>query len=127
MSMDVRKELIGNFYRDGKLYTQEQIKVNDHDFRSAVDGIAVPHGLYDVARKIGYLMIGTSHDTSEFACACLELWWLTYGRFDYPQATEILLLFDHYRLNRLCYYPRQTLCHQTQSRRPFQAVHDHCL
>lgn len=54
----------------------------------------MPHGLYDVARKIGYLTIGTSHDTSEFACACLELWWLTYGRFDYPQATEILLLCD---------------------------------
>jgi len=86
--------LIGNFYRDGKLYTQERIKVNDHDFRSAADGIAVPHGLYDVTRNIGYLTIGTSHDTSEFACACLELWWLTYGRFDYPQATEILLLCD---------------------------------
>ena len=27
MSMDVKKELIGNFYRDGKLYTQEQIAV----------------------------------------------------------------------------------------------------
>ena len=56
--------------------------------------MAVPHGLYDVTRNIGYLTIGTSHDTSEFVCACLELWWLTSGRFDYPQATEILLLCD---------------------------------
>ena len=56
--------------------------------------MAVPHGLYDVTRNIGYLTIGTSHDTAEFACLCIELWWLTYGRFDYPQATEILFLCD---------------------------------
>ena len=68
--------------------------MNDHDFRSSADGIAIPHGLYDVTRNIGYLTIGTSHDTAEFACACLALWWLTYGRFDYPQAKEILLLCD---------------------------------
>jgi hypothetical protein len=47
-----------------------------------------------MTRNIGYLTIGTSHDTSEFACACIERWWLTYGRFDYPAATEILLLCD---------------------------------
>lgn len=47
-----------------------------------------------MTRNIGYLTIGTSHDTSEFACACIERWWLTYGRFDYPDATEILLLCD---------------------------------
>lgn len=86
--------MIGNFYRDGTLYTQEQIHVNDHDFRSAADGMAVPHGLYDLTHNIGYLTIGTSHDTSEFAIACIRLWWLTYGIFDYPEATEILLLCD---------------------------------
>jgi hypothetical protein len=42
--------LIGNFYRNGKLYTQEQVEVNDHDFRSVADGMAVPHGLYDLTR-----------------------------------------------------------------------------
>ena len=86
--------MIGNFYRDGTLYTQEQIHVNDHDFRSAADGMAVPHGLYDLTHNIGYLRIGTSNDTSEFAIACIRLWWLTYGIFDYPEATEILLLCD---------------------------------
>ena len=86
--------MIGNFYRHGKLYTQERVHVSDHDFRSAADGIAVPHGLYDVARNIGYLTLGTSHDTAEFTCACLRLWWLTYGCVDYPDAQEILLLCD---------------------------------
>jgi hypothetical protein len=96
--------LIGNFYRNGKLYTQEQVQVNDHDFRSAADGMVVPHGLYDLTRNIGYLTLGTSHDTSEFACACLQLWWLTDGRVDYPAATEILLLCDGGGSNNARYY-----------------------
>ena len=96
--------MIGNFYRDGQLYTQEQVHVNDHDFRSLAEGMAVPHGLYDLAQNIGYLTIGTSNDTSEFAIACLRLWWLTYGIFDYPNATEILLLCDCGGSNNARYY-----------------------
>jgi hypothetical protein len=96
--------LIGNFFRDGKLYTQECVHVNDHDFRSLAEGIAIPHGLYDMYRNIGYLTIGTSRDTSEFACACIRQWWLAYGRFDYPTATEILLLCDCGGSNNARYY-----------------------
>lgn len=54
----------------------------------------MPHGLYDIVQNIGYITIGTSHDTSEFACECIRLWWRTYGNFAYPNATEILLLCD---------------------------------
>jgi len=68
--------------------------VNDHDFRSAADGMAIPHGLYDMTHNVGYLTLGTSHDTAEFACACIRLWWQTYGFLDYPDAQEILLLCD---------------------------------
>ena len=33
ISMDTKKkELLGNFYRDGKIDTQETIETNDHDF-----------------------------------------------------------------------------------------------
>ena len=66
--------------------------------------MAVPHGLYDMTSNIGYLTIGTSHDTSEFACACIQLWWLTYGRIDYPNATEILLLCDCGGSNNVRHY-----------------------
>ena len=96
--------MIGNFFRNGKLYTQERVHVSDHDFRSMAKGIAIPHGLYDMYRNIGYLTIGTSRDTSEFACACIRQWWLTYGRFDYPAATEILLLCDCGGSNNARYY-----------------------
>lgn len=70
------------------------MRVNDHDFESLADGKIVPHGLYDLNRNRGYIVLGTSHDTSEFGCACIRHWWLNYGRVDYPKATSILLLCD---------------------------------
>jgi hypothetical protein len=76
------------------MYTQAPLRVHDHDFRSLANGIAIPHGLYDIYRNIGYVTIGTSHDTSEFACACIRYWWLNYGQYDYPGATSMLLLCD---------------------------------
>jgi len=44
--------------------------------------------------NLGYVQIGTSHDTSEFACDSIRYWWLTYGCVLYPCATSILLLCD---------------------------------
>ena len=66
----------------------------DHDFPSLAHGVAIPHGLYDLKRNRGYVNLGTSHDTSEFACDSLRQWWNTHGRHDYPQATSLLLLCD---------------------------------
>lgn len=96
--------MIGNFYRSGKLYTQDRIGVHDHNFPSLADGRAIPHGLYDVYRNIGYVTIGTSHDTTEFAIACLRRWWIEHGRTDYPKAASILLLCDCGGRNNARYY-----------------------
>jgi Rhodopirellula transposase DDE domain len=105
LSMDVKKkELIGNFYRDGHLYTQEQVKVNDHDFKSLADGIAIPHGLSDMKNNIGYITIGTSHDTAEFACDCIRHYWLNHGKFLYPGAPSMLLLCDSGGSNNARHY-----------------------
>jgi Rhodopirellula transposase DDE domain len=95
MSMDTKKkEYLGNFYRAGQLYTQEALLTYDHDFTSLAQGVIIPHGLYDLKQNIGYLHLGTSKDTSEFACECLRNWWLKHGRDDYPTATSLLLLCD---------------------------------
>lgn len=105
LSMDgKKKELIGAFFRGGTLYTQERVHVNDHDFRSLADGIAIPHGLYDIALNRGYITIGTSHDTSEFACDCLRHYWYTYGSLLYPDATSLFLLCDCGGSNSARYY-----------------------
>jgi len=95
VSMDTKKkELLGNFYREGRLYTQGVIETFDHDFPSAASGVVIPHGLYDVQRNRGHVNLGTSHDTSEFACDSLRHWWEGQGRASYPRATSLLLLCD---------------------------------
>lgn len=89
-----KKENLGNFYRAGHLYTKEELHAYDHDFSSFADGVIIPHGIYDLQHNIGYIHIGTSKDTSQFACDCLRSWWLQHGRLLYPNATAILALCD---------------------------------
>jgi hypothetical protein len=95
LSMDTKKkEYLGNFYRKGHLYTLEELQTYDHDFVSFANGVIIPHSLYDLQHNIGYIQLGTSHDTSEFAADSLRLWWYTYGYILYPNATAILILCD---------------------------------
>jgi Rhodopirellula transposase DDE domain len=95
ISVDTKKkELLGNFYRNGKLYTRETLEVLDHDFPSYSEGKIVPHGVYDIAKNKGHVNLGTSCDTTEFACDSVARWWETQGRYDHPQATQLLMLCD---------------------------------
>ena len=89
-----KKEYIGNFYRAGHLYTLQEVRTYDHDFNSDAEGIIIPHGIYDLQTNIGYLHLGTSKDTSQFACDCIRSWWYQHGRAAYPNATAILGLCD---------------------------------
>ena len=95
VSVDTKKkELIGNLFRDGKIYTTETVEVFDHDFPTLAEGVAIPHAVYDIARNEAYVTIGTSRDTSEFACDSIRHWWNTFGKLHYPEATSILMLMD---------------------------------
>ena len=95
ISIDTKKkELLGNLYRDGFLYTLDVQKVFDHDFPHLADGIIIPHGLYDVLKNKAFVNIGTSKDTSEFACDSIREWWYNQGKYDYPNASSILILCD---------------------------------
>jgi hypothetical protein len=95
ISIDTKKkELLGNFYRDGKLYTRETIAVLDHDFPSYGDGKIIPHGVYDLGLNKAHMHLGTSHDTTEFACDSVAHWWAAVGRQDHPHATQLLILCD---------------------------------
>jgi hypothetical protein len=95
VSLDTKKkEQIGNLYRDGHLYTREELMTYDHDFPSYADGVIIPHCCYDWHLNVGYIQLGTSHDTSEFACESFHHWWTTYGTHNYPNATSILVLCD---------------------------------
>ena len=89
-----KKEHLGTFYRDGKLYSRDEVRVYDHDFPSSATGVVIPYGIYDLAANVGHVTLGTSHDTSEFACECLAQWWEEHGRRRYPTATRLLILCD---------------------------------
>jgi hypothetical protein len=96
--------MIGNFFRPGVLSTQEVVRTFDHDWPSLAAGVVWPHGLYDLKRNHGFVTLGTSHDTSEFACDALRWWWEEHGRHDYPAATSLLLLCDGGGSNRASAY-----------------------
>ena len=95
ISIDTKKkELIGNFYRKGQLYSQSTIKVLDHDFPSYAEGKIVPHGIYDIGFNKARITLGNSRDTTEFACDSLKGWWDNEGKNDYPDAEKLLILCD---------------------------------
>ena len=95
ISVDTKKkELIGNLSRGGKIYTTETIEVFDHDFPTLAEGVAIPHTVFDTVLNKAYVTIGTSRDTSEFACDSIKEWWNRHGRLLYPDATSILMLMD---------------------------------
>jgi len=95
VSIDTKKkELIGDFYREGRIETQGTIEVNDHDFASMGSGTVIPHAIYDVGLNRGFVHLNTSHDTSELACDSLAAWWEDHGRDAYLGATKLLVLCD---------------------------------
>lgn len=75
LSMDTKKkEFLGTLYRHGKVYCQEALKAFDHDFASLAQGVIIPHGIYDLALNHGWIHLGLSRDTTEFACDSLRLY-----------------------------------------------------
>lgn len=89
-----KKELIGNFKNPGKIWTRFAAQVYNHDFRSQAIGIANPFGIYDIVANNGFVVVGTSYDTPEFAVESIELWLTTYGFSQYQDLLQLLILCD---------------------------------
>jgi hypothetical protein len=95
LSIDTKKrELLGTFYRKGRVYTRQGLLAYDHDFPKYADGVVIPYGLYDLKRNFGYVSLGSSHDTTEFACDSIAWWWQEHGRQHYAGAQSLCLLCD---------------------------------
>ncbi len=94
ISVDTKKkELIGQFKNAGQTWRREGEKVNDHDFRSDAEAIAVPYGIYDPERNTGHVCVSTSKDVPDFAADALENWW-QHNRQHYPNATRLMIEAD---------------------------------
>jgi hypothetical protein len=95
VSVDTKhRELIGNFAHAGATWRRAPHLVNDHDFPSDAEGVAIPYGVYDLHHNRACVNIGTSRDTPQFAVASLARWWSTHGRRRWPGANQILVLAD---------------------------------
>jgi DDE family transposase len=95
ISVDTKKkELIGNFRRPGKTWCKKPPEVNEHDYSSQAECLAVPFGIYDVMKNTGYVVVGLSHNTSEFAVSSISRWWQDEGQEVYPGVAELMILAD---------------------------------
>lgn len=95
ISVDAKKkELIGNFKNAGRTWCREVEAVNVHDFLEDAVGRVTPYGIYDLTHNLGYVAVGTSADTSEFAVDAICWWWALDDRPSFPDETKLLILSD---------------------------------
>lgn len=91
-----KKELVGNFKNNGTEWRAKKgpIEVKAYDFIDPELGKAVPYGVYDIAENEGFVNVGISADTAEFAVQSIRSWWQQMGQPLYPDATELYLNAD---------------------------------
>jgi hypothetical protein len=95
ISIDTKKkELIGNFQQRGRRWCHEADAVNTHDFKTDASAQAVPYGLYVLNQNRGYVRVGVSASTAEFAVDTIVSWWQTEGQRAFPHAGRLLILAD---------------------------------
>ncbi len=97
LSIDAKKkERVGAFKNAGRTWRPkgQPDHVNVYDYPSLAGGTAIPYGAYDVQRNEGFVNVGMSHDTAEFAVESLRRWWRLFGRRRYPRAKALLLCAD---------------------------------
>ena len=97
ISVDTKKkELVGNYKNGGSDYRPkgDPQRVNVHDFIDKELGKAVPYGIYDVAANTGFVSVGITSDTAEFAVEAIRNWLARMGRQRYPEAHELTITAD---------------------------------
>lgn len=97
LSVDTKKkERVGNFKNPGRIWRPrgKPPAVNMYDYPRLGAGPAIPYGAYDVGRNQGFVNVGMTHDTAEFAVESLHRWWRLIGRRHYATATAMLLCAD---------------------------------
>ena len=97
ISVDTKKkELIGNFKNGGSDYRPkgDPIGVNVHDFVDKELGKVVPYGVYDIAANAGWVSLGITSDTAEFAVNAIRTWIEKIGRVRYPLMRELTITAD---------------------------------
>lgn len=96
ISVDTKKkELVGNYKNAGRDWRPRgsPVEVNVHDFKGEL-GRASPYGIFDIFRNRGWVNVGMSADTAEFAVESIRRWWRDSGSQYYSNPTELLITAD---------------------------------
>jgi hypothetical protein len=97
ISVDTKKkELVGDFKAVGREWAPKgkPVEVNTHDFPSHAKGKAIPYGVYDLKANEGWVSVGISFDTAQFAAAAIKGWWQNLGAARYPLARILTITAD---------------------------------
>ena len=97
ISVDTKKkELVGNFKNNGREWRRKGAPelVNVHDFIDPKLSRAVPYGVYDITNNVGWVSVGTDHDTASFAVNAIRRWWRAMGKKRHPKAKRLMISAD---------------------------------
>lgn len=97
ISVDAKKrELVGNFKNNGADWHPKgtPVDVNAYDFLTDSEGVAIPYGIYDMALNKGWVNVGITKDTAEFAVQSIRNWWYKMGVYHHSNATSLLITAD---------------------------------
>jgi transposase len=97
ISVDTKKkELVGDFRNTGREWRPrgKPEKVRVHDFLIEELGKAIPYGVYDMDKNLGWVGVGVDHDTAQFAVATIRKWYRQQGRKLYRRARSVLIVAD---------------------------------
>ena len=97
ISVDTKKkELVGHFRNAGSDYRPkgDPVRVKVHDFEDKKLGKVVPYGVYDVGANEGFVSVGITSDTAEFAVQSIRTWLERMGRARYPNVNELTITAD---------------------------------
>lgn len=101
ISVDTKKkEKVGNYKNGGREYEPKEHveEVETHDFgqRDAKGRVicAIPYGVYEQERNVGWVSVGVDHDTAHFAVATIAQWWEHMGSSAYSESRRVMITVD---------------------------------
>ena len=91
-----KKENLGNFKNGGAEYRPKgkPRHVYDHDWLIKELGKVAPFGIYNLNNNVGYVNLGQSRDTAEFASESVARWWHFIGEESFPGCKKLFIVCD---------------------------------